>query len=230
MKKNLIITLTLGLLVGLCIQAGLTPPLRAGTGITYEGYVFVGINPSFRGSILELYARRDGAFVSDLAVKLQDRPATYDRNCYSCRHGAFFPDAGETVTISIGDGSSGLRARTDPLLISGVMPKKLMLRYPLHKGTVASGGDKSFVVTWSGDAPPYDLVIREAGVAAGPVLRERGLMTTSREVSKSLLVSGKRYLLQVMGSEHEMRPARLALLHGSRFALSQFHAVEFLFE
>jgi len=191
--------------------------------IAFEGYVFLDVSPEFSGGILEMYARRGGVFVPGLSVKLEDMDATFRDNGYHCRVKGLRPAAGGTVTVSIQAGAPRPGLRPVPLRVTGTVPPWLAISSPRDGATVAAAGARALDVAWSGDNPPYTLVIREVG-SRSAILREEGLAATRFSVPMGLFTPGRKYKLQLLGSDHAMRFGS-PVGAGSTFKLAQYHSI-----
>jgi len=204
-----------------CLPAADGPVLAA--PIAYEGYVFLDVGPDFKGGILEMYARRGGAFVPGLTVKLEDMDALFRDNGYHCKTMGLRPAAGATVTVSIQAGAPRPGLRPEVLRVTGTVPPWLAITSPRDGATVAAAGARTLDIAWSGDNPPYTLVIRELGSRTA-IVREEGLAGTRFSVPMGLFTPGTKYKLQLLGSDHMMRFSSFAGA-GSTFKLAQYHAI-----
>jgi hypothetical protein len=190
--------------------------------ISFEGYVFLNVATDFNGGILEMYARRGGEFVPGLTVKLEDKAAIYARNGYHCRYQGLRPRAGSTLTVTIQKGPRPA-LRPEVLRVTGTVPPLLAITSPRSEATVAAAGAPALDVVWKGDHPPYTLVIREVG-SRSSVLREEGLAGTRYSVPMRIFAPGRKYMLQLLGSDHAMRFSSLVPA-GSTFKLAQYHSI-----
>jgi len=223
-KKNILVALFFVLLLGFGITdflAADAPGLEV--PISFEGYVFLNVSPDFSGGILEMYARRGGAFVPGLTVTLEDMAAIFRSNGYHCRYKGLHPAAGSTLTVTILKRGPLPALRPDLLRVTGTVPPLLAITSPRAKATVAAAGAPALDVVWSGDNPPYTLVIREVG-SRDPVLREEGLAVTRYSVPMRIFTPGRKYMLQLLGSDHAMRFSA-PVPAGSTFKQAQYHAI-----
>jgi len=223
-RKKILIAALIALSLGLGPAGFLVadPPVP-GLPITFEGYVFLDVSPDFSGGILEMYARRGGEFVPGLSVTLEDMDATFKNNGYHCKYKGLRPGAGSTVTVSIRKPGPLPGLRPEVLRVTGTVPPWLGITSPRAGASIVAAGARTLDIAWSGDNPPYTLVIREAGSRTA-IVREEGIVGTRFSVPMGLFSPGTKYKLQLLGSDHNMRFSSLVGA-GSTFKLAQYHAI-----
>ncbi len=196
--------------------------------ISYEGYVYLDVSPDFSGGNLEMYARRGSEFEPGLTVKMEDRTATYEGSGYHCRYEGLRPGAGSTLTVSIRKGGPLPGLHSEVLRVTGTVPPPLAMILPRDGMSIAAAGAPTLDISWSGDYPPYTLVIREVG-ARRSLLKVEAIAGTSYSVPMGTFTPGRKYKLQLLGKEHKMRFSA-PVGGGSTFKLAQYHAIVFAIE
>ena len=228
-KKKILIAVFIALLLsfGMVCFLGAGDPVL-GVPISYEGYVYLDVGTTFTGGVLEMYARRGGKSVPGLTVKLEDRTATYRSNTYSCQYEGLRPGAGSTVTVSIQMDSLIPRLRPVILRVTGTVPAWLAITSPRTGATIAAAGARTLDVAWSGDNPPYMLLVREEGTRR-LLLKAEGIIGTSYSVPMGVFTPGTKCKLHLFGKEHKMlfsEPVSAA----STFKLTQYHGIAIAIE
>lgn len=209
-------------------------PARAAAGpvlappIVFEGHVYIGIAKGFKGGTLELHARRGDGFVPGLAVMLEDRPAIYAHNYYTCRYEGLSPAAGSAVHVSIERGGALPGARGARLNVTGMMPPRFSATRPRDGERVAFSAAAALEISWKGGEAPYSLAIRDLS-SRRVVFRADAVAATTQSVAMATFTPGVRYKLDVWTAERNMTPDG-AVSPGSTFKLGQYHQLEFIIE
>lgn len=196
--------------------------------IVFEGYVYIGAGGGFKGGTLELHARRGSGFVPGLIVKLEDRPAVYDHNFYSCRYEGLSPAVGSTVRVSIERGGALPGARGSRLDVTGTMPPWFSVIRPRNNERIAASGAAALEVAWKGGEAPYSLAIRDLA-SRRVVFRADAVVGTSQSVPMATFTPGTKYTLDVWTAERNMTPDGV-VAPGSTFKLGQYQQLEFIVE
>lgn len=196
--------------------------------IVFEGYVYIGAGGGFKGGTLELHARRGEGFVPGLTVKLEERPAIYDHNYYSCRYEGLNPAAGSVVHVSIERGGALPGTRGARLNVTGTMPARFSVTRPRSGERIVASGAAVLEVSWKGGEAPYSLAIRDLATRR-VVFRAAALVATSQSVPMATFTPGVRYKLDVWTAERSMTPDG-TIAPGSTFKLGQYHQLEFIVE
>lgn len=225
--KGIALLFVCSLACGLVRVAAADKPAPAAP-IVFEGYVYIGAGGGFKGGTLELHARRGAGFVPGLVVKLEDRPAVYERNFYTCRYAGLHPAAGSPVRVSIERGGALPGAPGSRLDVTGTMPPWFAVTRPRNGERIAAAAAATLEVSWKGGDAPYSLAIRELATRR-IVFRADAVAGTSQPVPMATFTPGTKYKLDVWTAERNMTPDR-AVAPGSTFRLGQYHQLEFVVE